>query len=295
LSVELQKENVDNEELQKFIDREFSYGDCIVAYLDILGFEETVKKYVNSNLPKDKEILGIITSAMAYATKDYNIDEFQNIELIKVKQFSDCTCFCIPDFYGNIIEAVMVSLLITRLKGFNMQFISNNLYLRGGVSPGFHHQNDNIIFSDGLIKAYKLESKKAIYPRIILDRQLIQRFKRLWTNNKEILLDFGIEKVLITDWDGTTFINPFNPIQTMGNNIPDDLIKDISVGEENFESKTAELESIFHNNVMINLQNKIDQYEDNVHVQEKYLWLKELLMWNMDPESSKIKFEYLLK
>ena len=59
------------------------------------------------------------------------------------------------------------------LKNYFYHFIKYDLYLRGGVSIGFHYEDDNIIFSDGLIKAYYLESKKSIYPRIILDEDLI--------------------------------------------------------------------------------------------------------------------------
>jgi hypothetical protein len=160
------------------------------------------------------------------------------------------------------------------------------LYLRGGVSIGFHYEDDNIIFSDGLIKAYYLESKKSIYPRIILDEDLIKRLKRLWKSHKDVLSDFGIEKLILVDWEGTTFINPFSIVQSMGNMMADG-IKD---------TDSEKTDNRFHDELKQNLENRIIEHQSSDdHILTKYLWLNELLMWNMKPESSKIKFEYLLK
>jgi len=273
-----------NQEIQTAINDELG-TETLVAYLDILGFKEHVKKFVNSSDKKDKEILQIIKNAMADATKNYNIEEFKDVELIKVKQFSDCTCFVTPSFYGSNSEGILLGMFLTRIKGFNFQFIDKNLYLRGGISSGCHYQNENIIFSDGLIKAYDLEVKKAIYPRIVLDKSLTDRLIRLWKNQKDKLIDFGINKLLLVDYEGTVFLNPFNPFETMGNNIPENL-KDKNV---------SELIDYFHNKMKVNIQNNIKIHENNERVQRKFLWLNELLKWNLNPNNSKIKFEYLLK
>ena len=295
---------MDPEELQKAIDVEFNNGECVVAYLDILGFKDLVNKYLNPQNTNDKYILKIIKSAMEDAKKPLNDfkmsdPEFKGIDLIKIKQFSDCISFSIPDFYGHYNEAVMVSMFLTVLNGYNIHFIRKNLYLRGGISPGFHYEDENIIFSDGLIKSYYLESKKAIYPRIIIDDELINRIKRLWKHDKTHLSNFGIQKKIIVDWEGTTFINPFNPTQSMGKMFSEGIVENLSSNkdENTLKSNLEGIDKNFHLQVMKNLNNKIAEYKwkgDN-HILRKYLWLKELLNWNMEPKSSKIKFEYLLK
>ena len=48
----------------------------------------------------------------------------------------------------------------------------NGIFVRGALSSGPHYENDHIIFSEGLIKAYDHE-KSAIYPRIIVDPGLL--------------------------------------------------------------------------------------------------------------------------
>ena len=184
-------------------------------------------------------------------------------------------------------EAALLGMFVILVKNFYFYFVRKNLYLRGGVSIGFHYEDENIIFSDGLIKAYYLESKKSIYPRIILDSELVKRIKRLWNNQKNVILDFGIEKLILIDWEGTAFINPFSPTQSMGNIKPNDSL----------ETNLQDTDKIFHMEIKRNLDKKIAEHklDGNNHILSKYLWLNELLNWNINPESSTMKFEYLLK
>ena len=126
-----------SEELQKEIDFERKNGDCIVAYLDILGFKELVDKYLNPKNTFDKHILEIITSAIADFKSPINEylsqSEFNNLEIIKFKQFSDCICLSTPSFYGNLSETTTIGLFFIVVKNYFFHFIRNDLYLRGGV------------------------------------------------------------------------------------------------------------------------------------------------------------------
>lgn len=273
----------------------------LVAYLDILGFKSHVENFVNNNSDNHKEILTKIKLALKIALdspflnahKDYNIN-------IQYRQFSDCTCFSISDFSGNPVEeSYILYAFIHFLNGFNYILLLFDLYIRGGISIGFHYEDDNIIFSEGLIKAYELESK-SIYPRIILDDELIKRLKTSWISMDDELSIMGMDKVIISDWDGSIFINPFNHFQSLEKMIKNNLTKTSLYEETNgLTINSVKSDYEFHIRVLKNLENKISEIKlddkmDN-HVLRKFIWLKELLKWNMDPESSKIKFEYLLK
>ena len=104
--------------------------------------------------------------------------------------------------------------------------------------------------------------------------------------SKDAISDFGIEKLILVDWEGTTFINPFNPTQSTGKLMANGIK----------ETDLKETDNKFHNQIKQNLEKRISEHQsgDN-YILTKYLWLYELLMWNMNPEASKIKFEYLLK
>jgi hypothetical protein len=290
-----------DEELKEAENIEIDNEKHIVAFLDILGFKSHIKNYLNPNKDEDREILNKIKFAFEEAlnSKYAPILEYAGLNL-HYKQFSDCTCLSIPDFRSNPeVEAIIHCNFIFLLREFYFSMLKFDVYIRGGLSVGFHYEDDNMIFSEGLIKAYELESK-SVYPRIILDDELIRRFKWFWANHKDTISLFGVDKLLISDWDGSVFINPFNLSQALENMVLAGHTKKPSVYDESKDLKTnlVEIDYKAQMRVLKNLENKIeelrsDQIDDNILM--KYIWLKELVKWNMDPESAKIKFEYLLK
>jgi len=57
--------------------------------------------------------------------------------------------------------------------------MTKGFFLRGGISTGSYFADDNMIFSKGLVNAYQLESKKAIYPRVIIDKNIVVRIQNI--------------------------------------------------------------------------------------------------------------------
>jgi hypothetical protein len=51
----------------------------------------------------------------------------------------------------------------------------------------------------------------------------------------------------------------------------------------------------YYRGIKKNVENKIAEYKNDDHILQKYLWLNELLRWNMNQKQTRIKFEYLLK
>ena len=287
------KVNTNSEELKIYIDNEFNNGDCIVAFLDILGFKEHVKKYVNPEHPQDKVILEKIKSALNDSFKIIKQEQNEYVKLIRIKIFSDCTCASVPAMLCTPTEASVLCLLITWVVCYNFQLIRRDIYPRGGISTGFHYEDENMIFSDGLIKAYELENERAIYPRTILDEELVQRLKWLWMDQRETIELFGTNKKIIIDKEGVAFINPFNLVKSTDKGTYEDLKRQFN-NEKDFRASVLNLDNDYNGKILKNLENKIKKHEDDKSVLPKFLWIKYLLEWNMDPKSSN-KFEYLLK
>lgn len=174
------------------------------------------------------------------------------------------------------------------------------MLIRGGVAIGCHYEDNNIIFSEGLIKAYKLESK-AVFPRIILDDELVQHVKEIWDDKdlKFIISRLVINKQLISDWEGSVFVNAFNHAQLLERFALDGIFTPTFIDEKkDLKTQLIEVDNIIQMGIFEKLQRKIrslknDETDDSVLM--KYIWLKELVTWNLDPDSSKIKFEYVLK
>lgn len=93
------------------------------------------------------------------------------------------------------------------------------LFARGGMAFGPFYADETFIYGQALIDAYDLESKVAIYPRIVLSEALAQYAR-------EQLIEFGagateVHRTLIAiDPDGLPFVNY---LQSVASDEPGDL------------------------------------------------------------------------
>lgn len=52
-------------------------------------------------------------------------------------------------------------------------FLQNGLFIRGGISFAPHFKSGSLTYSHALPIAYEIEQKQAIYPRIVIDKNII--------------------------------------------------------------------------------------------------------------------------
>lgn len=135
-----------------------STGNYIVAFIDVLG-----------------------TKAKYYKKKDECLEELWLItHFIKKEIYGKKIIF--RTFSDNFFIGIECS--NEESKAFNELcnilgnlsyrcLTSGGILIRGAISKGTMHIDDNIILGDALIRAYSLESSCAIYPRIIIDKNTI--------------------------------------------------------------------------------------------------------------------------
>lgn len=87
------------------------------------------------------------------------------------------------------------------LRAVYISFLNKGLYVRGGVAYSRHYQNGRVTYSHAIAKAYEIESKVAIYPRIMIDKNIVDMYKS-GAGLPEI---FG--KGLLAQHNGGCFIN----------------------------------------------------------------------------------------
>lgn len=160
--------------------KDFSY----VALLDVLSYRSRLNDDIqkgNLNFKNDlQESLSI----------------FDNINhtYINVRAISDTIILTCPD------HDLVYDFLIF-IKKVYIKFLEQNLFIRGGISYSKHFHNERITYSHALALAYELERSKAIYPRVILDENIIEMHKISNFGNKI----FG--KNLIAKQNNTYFLN----------------------------------------------------------------------------------------
>ena len=143
--------------LSKQIDLDY----FIVAFVDILGFSNMVKSDCENKSDSIKyfEVLREINK------------ETQKIGDCNITQFSDSVIFSLPLSQDNYIKMIEI------LAEYQRKLLYHNIICRGAVAYGKHYKEDDFMFSQALIEAYQLESKDAIYPRIIISKNLLEYFK----------------------------------------------------------------------------------------------------------------------
>lgn len=148
--------------------KKLKYENRVCLFLDILGFSEHVKQSVDkdgkeiaqkvSEIATLLELLPLKMKTFGNINSDRQITQFSDSIVISF-QLNDKNAFI--QLLDDIIQIVV-------------NFILKGYLVRGGIAYGYLLHNDNIVFGPAMSSAYELESKIAIYPRIIFDRELVE-------------------------------------------------------------------------------------------------------------------------
>lgn len=282
----------------------------IVAFIDILGFKKLIDDHFSG---KNKHALLLLKKALKEAEQFGIIYSKQYLKQYNIKfsfkQFSDCVCISMP-LKPNYTTIESYGVFINVIRLYQLILLENRILIRGGISIGGHFENANMIFSDALVKSYKLESQSAIYPRILVDKDLLNLIQKNLTEQPEESKVFHqfYGKSLIKDWDDEVFISPFGMI---GN------LKDVATEFGEIELKNMfdeytvanKLGTDFTYNLISDLTEKVDieiemtkplltfidsylrlNTNEKPEVLLKYKWLRQFIIWTLTPEESQIKF-----
>ncbi|MFZ5940216.1 MAG: hypothetical protein ACOYXB_06545 [Bacteroidota bacterium] len=166
---------------------EIIYEERLVAFIDILGFKEVVKKS-ERNADTRKLIYDslVFLKKREYASNwDLQLIEIEedaqkrNLEDFDISNRTACTSFsdsiAVSVGYDKSTINETLSTLIANLSLVGARLMTKGILFRGGITTGRTiHLDNGIIFGQGLIDAYELESKAASFPRILLSDKLLK-------------------------------------------------------------------------------------------------------------------------
>lgn len=201
---------------QKTLKEDNKYITGYVAFLDILGFKEICKK-------RTCEEIKAIFDDILLLKYDYN-NEFgkiivseQTIKNSNIKIVSDSIIVTTPDTLEGFEYLIYFCSFIQNM------LLSCNLTLRGGIEYGEFFTMKNTVFGSALIEAYKIESDIAVFPRIVISKNVIEHLKDTNIFSKNILSDYkkliansSSAKIMIKkDFDDLYFVHYFNYLQNI--------------------------------------------------------------------------------
>lgn len=141
----------------------------IIAYIDLLGTKAYLKKDENSftaMIGNFYRILSKLAKGDGDKLPGFDIRIFSD-NIVISKEYNE------SEFIKDI-HALMCLMAMSQYDALT----DMNILLRGGITIGNLYINSNFIMGNGLVEAYELESKSAIYPRIILSDAVIEKIKK---------------------------------------------------------------------------------------------------------------------
>jgi len=200
---------------------EETFPEYNCAFLDILGYKQKAADYFDRHF----NLYGRINRAFSTAAAAQLLTSFlMDCSNLKVEVFSDSIIMTQPK-RGSGIGVILP---------FTCHFASllsyEGLFIRGGISRGRHcrkqtDQGFDFLASEALQKAYLLESKKAVFPRVLIDSELV--------------LDMPIEEKTLVVSEGEDYFVDFahHVINRQGNNF-DDVVAEMNEIQSEINNQT---------------------------------------------------------
>lgn len=206
------------------------FRQSVVAYIDLLGFKDLITKNSGTKLREGLELLKKIRYFVGDYT-EYHERDIGHCDLSKYKlrttppcditfyrpavsTFSDSIVISYP--YGEQTNSQLslggvLNLLYQLINKIAVLALDLGILIRGAITTGLFYHHDNIVLGNPLISAHELESKTAIYPRVVMDKELIQEI----TDLKNI----KTRKIpsIIEDFDGIHIYNYVNTLLLLDN------------------------------------------------------------------------------
>lgn len=131
-----------------------------VAFLDVLGFSEMVQSDIGQETDKFLEkLFRCHQSAAQIFSDDPNC---------RITQFSDSIVIAKPYDAGGF------DWFTKKLAIYQRLLLDEELLCRGGIAVNKHFSNGTFTFSAALIDAYRVESKSARYPRVVISPEVME-------------------------------------------------------------------------------------------------------------------------
>jgi hypothetical protein len=170
--------------------KEFTYKDRLVAFIDILGFKEAV-------LQRGHGVTQVIESIDRNLEHVLESMKSEGGDWYSARLFSDCMSISCDNYGNNLYH------MLHELSFLQFSLATQGLFVRGAIAYGPHYENERIIFSEALVKAYELE-QKANYPRIIISDTVLDLISREAKNFRDSLYPY-----LLTPPDGVCSLDYF--------------------------------------------------------------------------------------
>ena len=185
------------------------FSEYYVAYFDILGYKETLKKSENDAVKLIESIESSIDlmKKIVQAVNDAFGDLTEKLLEVEYKIFSDNVLVCNKGKKDPLSALSLVYFLRLVATIQRVFFEGSQLIVRGGITKGPLYLTKEFVGGKALIDAVELESS-AVYPRIVVDDCILSELNpKIQNDFLKKSIETLCQDLLVKDTDGKSFLN----------------------------------------------------------------------------------------
>ena len=152
------------------VDRD--YRKHIVAFVDILGFKAMIDQIEAGTLHH-----GFLNQCLSFSERlgrgQLKFTIMSDAIVISREFEARRTKIAGRPRWKPFTTEENVKGIFSTLSLLSISFLRMGVFVRGAVTIGNLYHRGNVVFGDGLVKAYLLETNKAVFPRIIVSPELL--------------------------------------------------------------------------------------------------------------------------
>jgi hypothetical protein len=172
------------------------YEPRVVAFLDILGFRSFVSQGYETAVRKIRSLDDALDRTLSFLREEVPGQE----QWISIRTFSDCLCLSAEEHYlPTLIDAVAT-----------LQYLlaAEDIFVRGGIAQGYHCETPRMIFSEGLVRAYELQTSDP-YPRVLVAPEVAAKMMPLSLGRAVCMVaaHIPLSEYLLADSAGVCFLD----------------------------------------------------------------------------------------
>lgn len=214
------------------------YAERYVAFIDILGFSEHVRR--SERVADDAQKLINVLNKTARTWIGTDLQPTHDVLGVDFRStaFSDCIVL------SEAVSPKALQYLLFRVSQFALDLLASGFLLRGAIAKGLLHHSERVVFGPAFLNAYDSERNVAKYPRIIVDRGTHEDFLDLPNAQLNEVFERFIRPDLRHADDGPVFVDIFSGYRIAGH-IPHERVR--MIGEACRESIQEKLDRSIHN------------------------------------------------
>lgn len=223
--------------------------DCMVGFVDILGFDSRVR-----NIQSHEDFFEIAKLLFTIKGSANIFNENKGLlKTLRITAISDSIIVTMP-YHDPVCRIALIKIL----HQFQYVLLATDFktLLRGYITRGTVYHRYNFIFGKGYSDAYIKEKEIGHAPRIVIDPSLVEDARKKISNYKPRQKEDHIFKYITEDsCDGYFFIDYLKPVGGGAN-----------LSKEQLHSERSEIKTFLESNLY--------NYRDNEKIFRKYKWLE---------------------